>query len=48
VVAEGVDAGWINAYVANAYELVSRSGPAALGEWHTMADGDQTGALVEG
>ncbi len=32
---EPVDAGWINPYVANAYELVVRSGPAAPGEWHT-------------
>lgn len=29
------DTGWINPYVANAYELVVRSGPAAPGEWHT-------------
>lgn len=32
---EPVDAGWINPYVANAYELVVRSGPASPGEWHT-------------
>ena len=32
---EPVNAGWINAYVANAYELVVRSGPAAPGAWHT-------------
>ena len=29
-----MDAGWINPYVANAYELVARSGPAVPGEWH--------------
>jgi hypothetical protein len=51
-----MDAAWINPYVANAYELVARSGPAWPGEWHIqrnrsvdlMTDGDQTGALVEG
>ena len=32
---EPVDAGWRNPYVADAYELVVRSGPAAPGEWHT-------------
>jgi len=32
---EPVDAGWSNPYVADAYELVVRSGPAAPGEWHT-------------
>ena len=28
-------AGWINPYVANAYELVVHSGPASPGKWHT-------------
>lgn len=32
---EAVGAGWINAYVANAYELVAHSGPAVPGSWHT-------------
>jgi len=32
---EPVDAGWRNPYVANAYELVVRSGPAGPGQWHT-------------
>lgn len=57
VVTEPIGARWINAYVANAYEPVARSGPALPGEWHTkqrdrsvdlMTDGDQAGALVEG
>jgi hypothetical protein len=60
----------VHPHVANAYELVARSGPATPGEWHIeqrdlsadfrtalgarstgstpLADGDQTGALVEG
>jgi Protein of unknown function (DUF3047) len=29
------DAGWTNAYVKNAYEVVARSGPAAPGEWRS-------------
>lgn len=32
---EPAGTGWSNPYVADAYELVARSGPAAPGEWHT-------------